>query len=163
MPLEVCLRTEGRQCGFFSAECLLSSSRLLVLMLRRSSHTSSRLGNNKKNREDETEDTVCLFPSYEGHLAHYALGTAQSLKTWLITNMFSYWRTRSSRLLRRLPDILKKLTALIFLAMGPWIRRWYFPSKPRGDITQPSNTTTQQTECLGNHTVVTSKSLYSYC
>jgi len=81
MPLEVCLGTEGKQCVFFSAECLLSCSRLLLLMLRRSSHTSSRLGNNKKNREDETEDVVCLFSSYEGPLARYTLGTAQSLKT----------------------------------------------------------------------------------
>jgi len=52
--------TEGSQCGFLSAECLLS---LLLVMLRRSSHTSSRLGNNKKDKEDKTEDTVCLYPN----------------------------------------------------------------------------------------------------
>ena len=73
--------TEGRQCVFFSSQSLLGSSCLLLLILRRSSHTFSRLGDNKKNREDETEDTACLYPSYEGPFARYALRTAQSLET----------------------------------------------------------------------------------
>jgi hypothetical protein len=58
--------------------------------------------------------------------------------------------------LPRLPDVSKELTAFIFLVMCPWIRRLYFPSIRRGDITQPCNINTQKSECLGNHTVVTS-------
>ena len=42
----------------------------------------------EKERADETEDTACPYPNYEGHLPHYALKTTQSWKTLLVAGRF---------------------------------------------------------------------------
>jgi hypothetical protein len=124
LPLAVCLgeaKIDRGKVIFFLGRVSFSS-RLVLLRLWWSSYTCSRLGNNNKNKENETEDrfdfTLNMRDSWR--TAHCALGTAQCFKTLLISNMISYWKTRSSGLLCRLPDVSKEIAAFIFWVMSLW-------------------------------------------
>ena len=99
---------------------------------------------------------------------HCPLEMIQNWKTLLATNLFPYWRTRSSGLLCHvagwfLHDISEKCTAFLFRIISyvtdslPWRWRWYIPLKHQEAIAQLHNAIPHKTQFLNSHTVKISK------
>ena len=91
-----------------------------------------------------------------------------SWKTLLVTNLFPYWRNRSSGFLRRvarrfLHGVLEKRTAFVFRNTSqvtdplPWRWRRYIPLTFRETIAQLHTPITHKTQFLISHEVVISK------